>query len=58
MPVVINSVEVTQEPAPPSRGSSTESASAAQLTSGKPDPDELRRQLERMADRLLRIQAH
>jgi hypothetical protein len=55
MPVVINTVEVSQEQ---TRAAGPETSAAEPAASTRPDPNEIRRLLEHMAARLLRLQAH
>jgi hypothetical protein len=56
MPVIINSLEVSQEP---NRAANPAQAPAAEATAAaRPDPQEVRRLLERAAERLARLWAH
>ncbi len=55
MPVVINTVEVTPEQP---RSAIPEPAAGQTNAPVKPSPEEIRRQLELIASRLTRLQAH
>jgi hypothetical protein len=55
MPVVINSLDVSPEP---TRSAAAEAPAAQPEGPRRPDPEEIRRQLERMAERMLRLLAH
>ena len=55
MPVVINTVEVNQEQP---RASSSEGQAAEPAAPTRLNPEEIRRLLEHIAERLTRLQAH
>ena len=55
MPIVINDFQVTQDQP---RTVNPETPAAQPAAPAKPNPEEIRRLLLRMAERLMRIQAH